>query len=85
MDIKTLLRELSRPHLLHWALDIAPKPHVWNHGAEAVLFKSHPTFQLMGLQRTPNPPNPSPLNTSVTPVLKCPIPLAPCYGEDLGY
>ena len=77
MDIKALLRELSQPHPFCCALDIVSKPRIWNQGTEATSLKSHPTFQLMGSGRTPNPPNSSSLNAVATPVLKHSIPPAP--------
>jgi len=40
--------ELSGPRPLHWVADIDSKPHIWNHNAGAVSFKTQPPDQIMG-------------------------------------
>jgi hypothetical protein len=78
MNIKTLLRELSGPRPLRWAVGIASKPRICNPGAKSVSLEAHPTYQVTGSGRTPNLPKSRPLDTGVAPVLECSIP--PTYA-----
>ena len=75
MNIRTLLRELSGPRPLRWAVDIVSKPRFWNHGAKAVSLEAQPAFRVTGSGRAPTLPTSSLPSSGVVPVSNVPISL----------
>ena len=70
MNIKTLLRELPGPRLLHWDVDIVPKPRFWNRGAMTVSLEAQPASRVTGVGKDSIPTYLNPPNTGVIPAFE---------------